>query len=433
VTRHDLDVAVVGAGSAGLAAAVTAARLGARTLLIERSGMLGGMATTALVHTVCGLYLLRSQPGAELANPGFPAELAGRLLAAGAARPPVRIGRVDVLPHHPTGFATVADGLVRATSDLTLRLHTEVIAAGRSSTGWTLELSCRGGSEAVEASALVDASGDATCLARLGAEVEQAPADVLQRPAYVCALGGLGDGALEENARLRIVHGIATAVRAGELPRAALGAMLRSSGRTGEAFLTIDLDGPTGRAYDPLDVACLTALEIDGRAIAEQIVAHLGRRQPGFERSHVAAWPSRLGVRESRRACGEYRLEGSDLLSGASFPDAIALATWPMELRERAAAMRLRFPESDRPCEIPLRALRVRALDGVFVAGRCLSASHEAQASIRVIGTCLATGEAAGIAAALYARDRTVPTAADVNAARTRSLLSYSEAARAIG
>ena len=79
------DVLVIGGGGAGLAAAVTAARAGAHTILVERHGVLGGMATVALVHSVCGLYFLREEPDAVLAHPGFPSEFAERLIRAGAA------------------------------------------------------------------------------------------------------------------------------------------------------------------------------------------------------------------------------------------------------------------------------------------------------------------------------------------------------------
>jgi hypothetical protein len=429
LTRADFDVVVVGGGSAGLAAAVGAARTGARTLLVERHGFLGGMGTASLVHTLCGLYLLRSEPGAVIANPGFASELAGRLIAAGAAGPPVRIGRVDVLPHHPTGFASVADRVVRETPELELRLHTEALAAGRSGSAWMIETDCRGARTAIEARALVDASGDASCLALLGAGVEQTDGGLLQRPALICALGGIDEGALDDDGRLKVAHAIATGVRAGDLPAAALGASFRASGRPAEAFATLDLDGPEGAPYDPLDPACLTALETSGRALAEVLVGFLRRRVGGFARAFVAAWPTRVGVRESRRAEGAYRLDSRDLLTGASFPDSIARATWPMEMRERAARMRLRFPEVDRPADIPLRSLSIPRYEGVFVAGRCLSASHEAQASIRVMGTCLATGEAAGIAAALAADTGAAPSAAAVVAARERS--SPAEAARA--
>ena len=103
------------------------------------------------------------------------------------------------------------------------------------------------------------------------------------------------------------------------------------------------------------------------------------------------------------RAWRETDCETADLEQSAHFDDSIALATWPMELRETNRGARLRFPIDGQPCDIPLGALRARDHANVFSAGRCISCSHEAQASIRVIGTCLATGEAAGIAAALFA------------------------------
>jgi hypothetical protein len=140
---------------------------------------------------------------------------------------------------------------------------------------------------------------------------------------------------------------------------------------------------------------------------------------PGFSNAFIAALPARVGVRESRRVRGETRIETADVLCGATFPDAVALSTWPIEMREEATGARLRFPEENRPCEVPLGALRARGFPNLFVAGRCLSSSHEAQASLRVIGTCLATGEAAGLAAAILAAGAE-PTAAAVRSERER-------------
>ena len=108
-------------------------------------------------------------------------------------------------------------------------------------------------------------------------------------------------------------------------------------------------------------------------------------------------------MRESRRWLGQARLTGEDVLSGRRFDDEIALATWPLELRETAKGAKLRFPENDLPAGIPLGSLRAAGDDRLFVAGRCLSCDHEAQASIRVMGTCFATGQAAGLAAAVRA------------------------------
>ncbi len=393
-------VVVIGGGAAGLAAAVAAARAGAPTLLVERHGVLGGMATAALVHSICGLYHLREEPEARMAHGGLPAEVAERLLASGGATGPHRFGRVDLLLHQPAAFARVADELAFGQPGLEVRFHTELAAVetqGRAIR--SVELLCRGHRERVEGAVFIDATGDAALAAMAGAECEVA--ERLQRPAYVFALGGVPPGALEEEARLRLARRLVAAVREGGLPSGALGAHFRATARGGEAFVTVDLDDPPGGpVFAPLCPRSLTALERHGRELAQGLVRFLSEAWPGV---YLAALPARVGVRESRRIVGEARVEAADVLCGAQVADAVALSTWPIELRESATGPRLRFPEGGRPCEIPLRALRARGWGNLLAAGRCIAASHEAQAAVRVIGTCLATGQAAGTAAALQA------------------------------
>src|SRR5215213_10015788 len=124
------DVLVAGGGSAGLAAAVSAARCGVHTVLLERHGCLGGMAPAALVHSICGLYRLPQNGSAPVfANHGFAREFANRLLESGGASGPVRMGRVDVLLQQPTAFASMADVIARETPNLEVRFHTELMAA----------------------------------------------------------------------------------------------------------------------------------------------------------------------------------------------------------------------------------------------------------------------------------------------------------------
>ena len=183
------DVAVIGGGSAGLAAAVTAAQKGARTLLIERHGYLGGMGTASLVHTFCGLYLIRDEPGVVLANDGFPAEIARRMIAA-TQLGPLRMGRLDVLPQHPVEFVRIADELIAAEPLLELRLHTEVTAVSREN-DWKILLSGVGGPRKITAKALVDASGDAILATLLGIDSAMIEAPRLQRPAYVFGVHSL--------------------------------------------------------------------------------------------------------------------------------------------------------------------------------------------------------------------------------------------------
>ncbi len=398
----NVDVLIAGGGSAGVAAAVSAARKGATVLLVERQSMLGGMGSAALVHTICGLYYCRESPGAEYAHEGFPREFAERLRAMEGASEPVRMGRLDVLPHHPVTFALLADAMLNEAKGLTVWLQSEIAAVGvEDGTVRKVEVVCSGIRHHVRASQIIDCSGDANLIALAGGEVEQVAADRLQRPGYVFEVQGLKAGVLSENGRLKIAHQIVHAVKLGELPSAALGTGFRASIHPGEAFVTIDLKGDTeALAYDPTDPACLAEVVATGRFVAKEIVAYLRGSMAGFENAWISAWPARPGVRESRRAVGRYRLTAEDFLRGATFDDAVAVSPWPMELREKPTGPRWRYPEADRPCQIPLRALQSASFANVYVAGRCLSCDHETQASIRVMGTCMATGEAAGIAAA---------------------------------
>jgi len=412
------DVIVAGGGSAGVAAAVAAARLGARTLLIERNGLLGGMASAALVHSLCGLYKLSKDEAAPvMANDGFAAEFARRLIASGGASGPVRMGRVEVLLQRPVAFAQLCDALVGETANLEVRLQSEIVAAEAES----LTLAWRGCAEKIGAKAFIDTTGDAVLAALRGASCEMETTR-LQRPAYIFAMGGVEPGKVGDDARLRIARHISQAVKGNALPPSALGAHLRESAQAGEVFVTIDLQG--GASYDPLDAACLSRLETEGRDVAIQLAAHL-RGIEGFEKSYIAAWPARAGVRESRRIVGRYRLEAEDIERGRQFDDTVAFAAWPMELRETATGPRLRFPTGDEPCGIALRSLQACDDAALFMAGRCISCSHEAQASVRVIGTCLATGEAAGLAAALKVLHGECDAAA-VKAARAKIVHEHS-------
>jgi hypothetical protein len=409
------DVLVLGGGGAGLAAAVAAARMGAHTVLVERHGALGGTATAALVHSICGLYLLRDEPGAVLAHPGLPAEFAARLIRAGAAAGPVRMGRLDVLPHSPPGLAHVADDLAGECASLEVRLHTECLAVGGAGRVESVELSTRGQRTTLAPRAVVDASGDAALVTLAGLATDQAPADRLQRPAFIFALHTVEVAALDEAGRIRLAHQLAEAVAVGRLAPGALGAQLRATGRGSEVYVTVDLAG--GPDFDPQNPAQLAALEREGRHLATQLTAFLRAQHTAFRHAEIAAFPTRVGLRESRRVRGRAVVTGADVQCGTERADGVALGTWPIELRERATGARWHFPDGNRPTQIPLDALRAAGAENVWTAGRCLSSDHEAPAALRVIGTCLATGEAAGVAAALQANGCAEPTPAQVRAA----------------
>ncbi len=176
----------------------------------------------------------------------------------------------------------------------------------------------------------------------------------------------------------------------------------RASAQAAEAFVTIDLEGQAGFRSVECGLPDYN-WKIDGRELAVRLVDFLRHEGPGFAASYVAAWPARAGVRESRRIVGsdiDWRRTISSK-EDASFPMGWPLprGRWNYEKPQKVQSWR--FPTGDEPCAVPLRALQAAEDEALFMAGRCISCSHEAQASVRVIGTCLATGEAAGLAAAL--------------------------------
>jgi FAD dependent oxidoreductase len=394
-----IDVAVVGAGSAGVATAVAAARAGASTVLLERADVPGGMSALALVHTICGLYELRDE--LRFANDGFAAAFASRLIRSGGAQAPVRMGKVWVLPHDPSSFAIVCADYLKETPGLEARFGAELVAV-HSDGERVLAVEIRQGDDlcVVKARSFIDATGDASVVAMSGAGFDQSESSRLQRPAFIARLTGLAPGSLGDPERLRLAHEVATGVKSGDLSSDALGAAFRPGVREGDAFLTVDLSAG-GAAWEPTSPDAIAEVETVGRRTVEQVLKLLRKRLPHWSAVTVAQWPARPGVRESRRARGVARLTGRDVLAGTQFDDGIAAVSWPMELRERATGPRWSFPTSDRPAQIPLRALRDGTLRNLWVVGRCISCDHEAQASIRVMGTCFATGEAAGLAAAM--------------------------------
>lgn len=419
------DVLIIGGGSAGVAAAIAAARQGVDTLLVERNGFFGGAGTASLVHSFCGLYDLPPTPDAapKVANPGLPVELERELLAQGIAHGPLRMGRVDVLMHQPQRLALFYDQWCSRQPNLKVLLHTEVIDAvvecHRIS---EVTLHCRGTSWKLRPRTIVDASGDAMLAVLANQRWAQTPAQELQRPAYIVGLGGIESGTFTGDGPLKISGCLARAIKDQKLPTAAAGAHFRAGTAKNEAFLTLDLTGDSPECpFDATDARSLTWIEMQGREVTFAVVDHLRASFEGFAHASVATLPVRAGIRESRSWIGEAVLTEEDILESRSGDQAIANATWPIELRETARGPRLLYPREPKACGIPLGCLRARDLRNVFVAGRCISATHRAQASIRVMGTALATGQAAGMAAALTVGD--TPTLAQ----RVRHVLSQNE------
>jgi len=402
---ENFDVVVVGGGSAGVAAAVSAAELGAHTLLLERGKSLGGNVAHAFVHTICGLYCAASEGDARILNPGMPGRLAAGLCAAGVAGEAERVGRVYVLPIEPPRYAAFLAELCERTAGLEVRTESELIGVGRSDAierRWALRARDRAGDvRAVSTGWLVDTSGDANAAALAGASLAAADSEEIQLPSFIFRMSGVDRTEWVGFSKLHLTHAVAGAVRHGELPAGCESVLVRPGLERDEVYVTLNLPRPIEAPYAPLDEARLASLAAGARDDAERIAEFLRRTRPAFEKSRVSGWPERIGVRETRRILGLRELRRDDVLSGRSDPAEIARSSWPVELWHDHRRAHFEYPEG--ACSIPLGSLVSGSDPQLGMAGRCLSASHEALGALRVIGTALATGEAIGVAAALAA------------------------------
>jgi FAD dependent oxidoreductase len=396
------DVVVVGGGAAGLAAAVAAGTAGARTALIERYGFLGGMATAGMVSTICGLYQTSASGSPEPLNEGFAETFAQRLITMPGCQKPVRRGRSFVLPYTPFAFACLADELTAAVAALDVYLHAYLTGVdARSGRIEALRVATWERTVELRAAAVVDASGDATVADRAGATTESAPPSDRQLPSLVFVLQQVDTAALGAGPRVAVLRTLLEAERDGRLPSGSSNLTLAPSPQPGEVVGKLALDGVGAEGAGRRDF--LTAAEQEGRRRVLAVTEFLKTLAP-FGRAFVSHVAPQVGVRESRTVRGRYQLTRDDVLAGRTFEDAVARASWPIELwQEGRLGATYEYLEDGRAYEIPLRSLQARDVENLFVAGRCMSATHEALGSARVIGTCLATGDAVGVAAARLA------------------------------
>lgn len=389
------DLIVIGGGSAGICAAVAAARSGADVVLLEKSPLLGGMGSLAFVNTFCGLYMPDVSRPPRLANPGLPAEIERLMRKHTNQSGPLKMGKVYVLPQQPEVYDRIAKNLTTE-AGVELALDCACTGISRTNDGFCVAVN----NQNIRCQSLVDCSADAVAAGFLGASRHRVPTDQLQRPAIIFAIDSVGAEAAQAHFSMRLALDLVHAVRDGELPPEILGATIRESPQRGKYFISIDLKG---EAWDPTDEHSKALTRSAGEKLGHALCVFLRRKYDFFKQSTGPEFAPCLGVRESYRWHGQYELTGRDLIEGKEFTDTVAYATWPLELREHASGPKFKYFAEAKPSGIPLRSLVSAEIPGVFFAGRCLSASHDALASVRVMGTCFATGQAAGMAAALHA------------------------------
>jgi hypothetical protein len=397
------DVLVIGGGAAGIAATTAAGRAGARTILLERYGFLGGLASAAWVGTICGLYL-RDTTGAEAApvSEGFPREFASRLQNASGAKPLRVDAGLWVLPYQPFDFARVAEAIVSETKNVTVTLHATVGKAQVQNRrlhqvgalAWNEPLEFRPGT-------VVDCTGEATAAALAGAGAEDGATD--QAPSLVFVLENVDSG-LAERGLLEVRRELRRAVEDGTLPaiceRLSLVPGAAGNGRMGFK-LSLFPAGPDRPLWQQI-----TDWERESRALLEPLRRFLAENVPACRDARLHSVAPQLGVRSGRRILGRARLADKNVLEVVKSPLGVARGSWPMERWTSNPRPEMTYFAERDYYDIPLDCLRAVELDNVFVAGRCLSAETGAMTSARVIGTALATGWAAGTAAAFQVAGR---------------------------
>ncbi len=397
----EVDLAVVGGGSAGVAAAVVAAQLGLRVALVEEMPFLGGMSTGGAVGTYCGFYL-KQRDGSIAPNVGgFPLEIAETLKSRGHAYGPIPFKETAALPYVPWGVKLLLEERVAAQPTIQLWLHAKLThAVVEQDEIRGIAVSTRAGRLALRARVYLDATGDAE-LSRLAGR-ETRVGDAIQYPSTMFTMQHVdlpaALGALRDLPQLLADH-----FESEGLPRK--GGNLIPSGRPGEVLVALSRIARDGRPVDGSDAEQLTWGELEGRRQVVRLADFLRRRVPGFATAFVADSAFRLGVRETHKIVGEYTLTEDDVLGCRDFEDGIGRAAWPIEKHVAGGETLWRFLEPGTWYTIPYRCLVPRGIRNLLVAGRCLSADPMAFASARVIGPCMLAGQAAAVAA-LHLRDR---------------------------
>lgn len=413
----EADVVVCGGGPAGINAAIAAGRSGARTVLLERYGFLGGMSTVSMVypwmtfHTVAGKQVIG----------GIAQEIVDRLQQRKASPGHVRdtVGFVrTITPFHPEIYKTLAvEMLQEAGVQLILhsivaeaQVHDQRIASVKAVTksGWLT----------IKAKQFIDTTGDA---------------DIAHLSGAACLKGREEDGKtqpLTMKFRLRGVNldkvkqymidhpdEFSATTPIAELKDLPLSGVQGYYKHWKEARLPINRDqvlfftGPEPdevlvnttrvQGLDGTNVMDLTEGEIEGRKQV-LMVAEFMKTLPGFEQSVLVASGAQIGVRESRRIDGLYTLQADDVIQGRAFPDVIARSGYPIDIHDPSGkGVKAAWVQGDGAYDIPYRCLLPRGVVNLLTAGRCISTSHEALATTRLTPSCMATGQAAGTAAGI--------------------------------
>lgn len=383
----DVDVVVCGGGTAGVAAAVCAARAGLSVVLVERSSILGGMVT----HVTSWLNDFDNKGG-------FPREFRAYLLAEGIESKPY---------YNPWRVVPYLDALVAESGVRVLYLATAVAPILEGSRLIGVFVESKSGRTAVRAKITIDATGDGDVAARAGAAFEQ---------------GRAGDHAVQAISLTQVLLDYKGGKIGFERMREIIAAAVEKSGEPywypydrwhpdpvvgteRAAFQSV----PHATGYDPTDAVQLSDALIEMRRQANELFALLRNYGHEFEGIGYGPFSAIPGVRESRRIVCDRCVTHADVLNGARCADGLFTVSQNIDIHRRDRVERPIMGEKAKPYHIPYGALLPKGLENLLVAGRCIGGDHEALASYRIIANCMAMGEAAALAAKSAVERRCTP------------------------
>jgi len=434
--EHNYDVIVLGGGTAGVIAAIAAARNGARTLIIEKNSYLGGTAVTGVPFL--GIYDGRD----KRVNAGIAQELVERMCAEegcldgvfGATWMDKRY-RFSITPFEPECYKYVAQEMVLEAGAQIL-FHTfvsDVHMNGRDIMG--VEVVNKSGKSLHTAKTYIDTTGDADIAFRCGVPMVQKEA--AQNASMLFRLGGVDTARMLQSMKQgKGITGwgnwhnrILTGPRLDEKQSGVIHMAGHFVGPQGEkvtftaisdisdqlfvnATRTIGIDG-TSAEY-------LSLAEISERRHVHDLVRTLRQNVPGMENCYLV-YTAPIGIRESRNIIGEYLLEKEDVLSGRQFEDSVVRGAYPIDIHDpHGGPTQFQFIKDGGSYSIPYRCFIPKGVDNLLVAGRCLSASHEAMGTARIMGAVMGQGQAVGTAVAMAAKAGGNIRQVDVSALQTQ-------------
>jgi hypothetical protein len=423
------DVIVVGSGSAGSTAAIASARAGAKTLVLERLPFLGGT-STAVLDTFYGYYTPGSQSIKVVG--GIADEVVKALKEFQACfERPNSFGAGTGVTYHPEYLKVVWERLVRDAGCQVLLnawvqdvvIHEKKIAG--------LVVATKSGLQLIQCKQVIDASGDGDICYFAGVPFELAgEVDPAQTLTTTFKMVNVDLFKRKQVSKKEINFLMEEAASTGKyhLPRKEGSDHITPVDHMTATVMTRlssyrEKDGKVINASDP---DLLSEAEMEGRNQAIEYIRFLKDYVPGYQNADLSTFSVQIGVRETRRVYGEYRLTAEDVLTARQFEDQIGLCGAPMEDHADGADTKWQYLPDRQTVGIPYRTLVPKDSKNILVAGRCFSASHVAHSSVRSMAQCMAMGEAAGNAAALAVRKVIKP--ADVDPAELREILKKNKA-----